>query len=167
MVSLPVLSVPQDLQRRISRRALACARRIVFLRRQPFYDDYVWVWPDLRHDAAGAITNLRFRLGEHTGAVKLSVTFRESRLKAALEWHASETVIREMVYQQMGKTPLLFASDADLDDLLDVPQFDLSKSVWAEFAETELNERENESAHRKLSRYAARTTWLAAQVNRD
>jgi hypothetical protein len=136
----------------------------VLLRRQVFNGDYVWVWPDLRHDSAGTITNLRFRLKEHTGALKLAITLREARMKAALEWHASESVIREIVYQRLGKNPLLFASDADLDDLLDVPPFDPSMSVWAEIAETELRQRENESAHRKLSRYAARAIWLAAQA---
>lgn len=163
LVSLPVVVVPPDLQCRISRRALACARRIVLLRRQRPCVDYVLVWPDLRLDAAGAITNLRFRFAAHSEALKLAPTLRQARLAAALEWHASECVIREMVYKRMGKAPLLSASDADLDVLLDRPPFDLGMSVWAEIAEKELKERENESAHRKLSRYEARMIWLAAQ----
>ena len=65
--------------------------------------------------------------------------------------------------QANGQGPALSASDADLDVVLDRPPFDPGMSVWAEIAEKELKERENESAHRKLSRYEARMIWLAAQ----
>lgn len=163
MVPLPIIVVPPDLKRRISRRALACARHIVAMRHEQQLEGHLLVWPDLRRDAAGSITNLRFRLGQHPSALRLASAHCQARLATSLEWHASECVIRQVIFQRMGDSPLLAASDADLFALLDVLPLDPRMGVWACIAEKELEERENESAHRKLSRHAARMTWLQAQ----
>lgn len=163
MVALAIIVVPPDLRRRILRRALACARRIVAMRRERQCESYLLVWPDLRRDADGWVTNLRFRLGPHPDALKLASTHRPARLAAILEWHASECFIRGVISEWMGNTPLLAASDAELVALLDVLPLNACMDVWAQFAEKELEERENESGHRKLLRYSARMTWLKAQ----
>lgn len=163
MVPLPIIVVPPDLQRRISRRALACARRIVAMRLEGQCDLRLLVWPDLRRDADGFVVNLRFRMGPHPDALQLASTLRQARLAAALEWHASQCFVRGVISEWMGDTPLLAASDAALVTLLDVLPLDPCMDVWAEIAEQELEAREHESAHRKLSRHAARMTWLAAR----
>jgi hypothetical protein len=160
---LPDVIIPADLQRRISRRALACARRLIQMRREPQDFTLVMVWPDLRRDAAGSITSLRFRLGKHQDALQITSVHGQAKLAAILEWHASECIIREVIFERMGNSPLLAASDADLVALLDVLPLDPRMSVWADLAEKELAERESESAHRQLARYAARKIWLRAQ----
>ena len=156
MNALPEITYPPHLERRIARRALACARRLRWMRRERLCEPDVPVRVELRRDSAGTLTNVRFRVGFHPDAVELDATKCESLLADALEWHARERCAFALIRHEWGDEPLLGASDEEVAAIADVLSIDPVESAWTVLAEAEQAARRNESNHRRMLRHAAR-----------
>lgn len=133
------------------------------MRRERLCEPDILVWPDLRQEPLGTITNLRFRLGANSDAIKVDTTAWETHLFAILKWHGCECFFRQAICNQRGNEPMLGASDADLAVILEVLVLDPRMSAWIHFAEAELDARLNESNHRRLMRLLAQRAWSKAR----
>ncbi|WP_299656538.1 hypothetical protein [uncultured Jannaschia sp.] len=152
MMDLPEISIPEALDCRIERRALACSRRLKEIRHSHPKERFLWIWPEFRKSEAGIVTNVRFRLDDRRHAFEVDAMRSENNLASCLAWTARERYIVLRVIEECGPEPLFRATQKELEVLFDAIEIDPHASAWYDLAMREWLARDGESNHRKMLR---------------